>query len=115
MATTNSTRNTPLSKTPALSPLRVALSVIGLLFFFCFPVAAQPKKVPGIGYLSSLPRAAESSRIESFKRGLRELGYVEGKNIAIEYPWAEGKFDRLPELAAELLPNVLARADKIFR
>jgi hypothetical protein len=73
MATTNSTRNTLLIKTPALSPLLVALSVIGaLLFALCSPVAAQPKKVPAIGYLSSLPRAAESSRIESLKRGLRD-------------------------------------------
>jgi putative tryptophan/tyrosine transport system substrate-binding protein len=67
-------------------------------------------KVPLIGYLSSLPRSAESGRIESFRRGLRELNYTEGKDLRIEYRWAEGKFDRLPTLAADLLrlrPDVI--------
>jgi ABC-type uncharacterized transport system substrate-binding protein len=70
-----------------------------------WPVAAiaqQPEKIPKIGYLS--PRSATlRERDESFRQGLRELGYVEGKNIIIEYRFAEGKFDRLPELAAELV------------
>jgi putative ABC transport system substrate-binding protein len=70
-----------------------------------WPVAAiaqQPEKIPKIGYLS--PRSATlRERDESFRQGLRELGYVEGKNIVIEYRFAEGKFDRLPELAAELV------------
>jgi putative ABC transport system substrate-binding protein len=66
-------------------------------------VLAQGSKVPLMGYLSSLPRAAENVRIESFRRGLRERGYSEGENLRIEYRWAEGKFDRLPGLAAELV------------
>jgi putative ABC transport system substrate-binding protein len=70
-----------------------------------WPIAAmaqQPEKIPRIGYLS--PRSATlRERDESFRQGLRELGYVEGKNIVIEYRFAEGKFDRLPELAAELV------------
>ncbi len=63
--------------------------------------AQQPKKVPRIGYLSA--RSGPESRDESFRQGLRELGYVEGKNIVIESRYAEGKLDRLPALAAELV------------
>jgi putative ABC transport system substrate-binding protein len=55
--------------------------------------AQQPKKVTPIGYLVG-PSTAGSARYEAFRQGLRELGYVEGKNIVIEYRWAEGKFDR---------------------
>ena len=65
--------------------------------------AQQPNKVPRIGYLSALSRPADSYRSEAFRQGLRELGYVEGKNITIEYRYAEGKLDRLPDLAAELV------------
>ena len=65
--------------------------------------AQQPKKVPRIGYLSTRDSASESSRSEAIRLGLRELGYVEGQNIAIEYRYAEGKRDRAPELAAELV------------
>src|SRR5215475_14436023 len=65
--------------------------------------AQQPKKIPRIGYLSGASLSAISKRIEAFRQGLRELGYVEGKNIAIEWRWAEGKPDRLPDLAAELV------------
>ena len=65
--------------------------------------AQQPTKVPRIGYLSPTSPSASPTRIEAFRQGLRELGYVEGKNIVIEYRYAEGKFDRLPALAAELV------------
>ena len=65
--------------------------------------AQQPKKVPRIGYLSSLDPATESARAEAIRLALRELGYIEGQNIAIEYRYAEGKRDRAPELAAELV------------
>ena len=65
--------------------------------------AQQPKKVPRIGYLSSFDPASESARSEAIRLALRELGYIEGQNIAIEYRYAEGKLDRLPELAAELV------------
>ena len=65
--------------------------------------AQEPKKVPRIGYLSPLDPATESTRSEAFRLALRELGYIEGQNIAIEYRYAEGKLDRYPELAAELV------------
>jgi putative ABC transport system substrate-binding protein len=65
--------------------------------------AQQPKKVPRIGYLSNTDRAGESSRAEAIRLGLRELGYIEGQNIAIEYRYAEGKPDRRPALATELV------------
>src|SRR5207342_2553218 len=65
--------------------------------------AQQPAKVSRIGFLLGSPLSANSARVEAFRQGLRELGYVEGKNIVIEWRYAEGKFDRLPELAAELV------------
>jgi putative ABC transport system substrate-binding protein len=65
--------------------------------------AQQPKKVPRIGYLSSADPAADSARSEGVRLALRELGYIEGRNIAIEERYAEGKRDRAPELAAELV------------
>ncbi len=74
-----------------------------LFFALCVPAAAQPTKIPRIGFLSSLSPAVVSDRMESFRQGLRELGYVEGKNIAIEYRYAEGKLDHVPALAAELV------------
>jgi len=65
--------------------------------------AQQPKKVPRIGYLSSISPSSESARAEGIRLALRELGYIEGQNIAFEYRYAEGKRDRQPELAAELV------------
>jgi putative ABC transport system substrate-binding protein len=65
--------------------------------------AQQPEKVPRIGYLVSSDPATESARSEGIRLALRELGYIEGQNIAIEYRYAEGKNDRHPKLAAELV------------
>ena len=65
--------------------------------------AQQPTKVPRIGYLSGGDTASESTRSEAIRLALRELGYIEGQNIAVEYRYAEGKVDRFPELAAELV------------
>src|SRR5262245_8526435 len=63
-------------------------------------VEAQPKKVPRIGFLAA---TLQQHYVEAFQQGLRELGYVEGQNITIEYRFADGKFERLPDLAAELV------------
>jgi len=65
--------------------------------------AQQPKKISRIGYLSSSDPASESTRAEGIRLALRERGYIEGQNIAIEYRYSEGKRDRVPELAAELV------------
>ena len=66
-------------------------------------LAQQPKKIPRIGFLSATSLSTISARIEGFRQGLRELGYVEGKNIVIEWLSAEGKLDRVPALAVELV------------
>ena len=80
------------------------LALCALLFALGLPAQAQqPKKIPRIGYLSASSASFQSFRVEAFRQGLRELGYVEGKNIVIEYRYAEGKHDRLPTLAAELV------------
>ena len=65
--------------------------------------AQQPAKIPRIGFLAAVSLSANSARFEAFRQGLRELGYVEDKNIVIEWRYAEGKLDRLPALAAELV------------
>jgi ABC-type uncharacterized transport system substrate-binding protein len=80
------------------------LTLCAMLFALCFPAQAQQTtKIPRIGYLALASLAALSTRIELFRQGLRELGYVEGKNIIIEFRSAEGKLDRLPAVAAELV------------
>jgi putative ABC transport system substrate-binding protein len=65
--------------------------------------AQLQNKVPRIGYLSASSAAEASQRTEAFREGLRDLGYVDGKSIVVEFRYAEGKFDRLPSLAAELV------------
>ena len=65
--------------------------------------AQQPARIPRIGILIAPSASSFSARVEAFRRRLRELGYVEGKNIVIEYRYAEGKVERIPDLAAELV------------
>jgi len=65
--------------------------------------AQQPPKVSRIGYLGLSFPSANAARIEALQQGLRDLGYIEGKNIVFEWRWAEGKADRIPDLAAELV------------
>ena len=67
-------------------------------------VEAQPQaKVYRLGFLGGASPAGYAHLVEALRQGLHDLGYVEGKNLAIEYRWAEGKYDRLPDLAAELV------------
>jgi len=80
------------------------LALSTLLLALCFPAQAQqPKKVPRIGYLSNSDPVTESARGEAIRLALRDRGYIEGQNIATEYRYAEGKPDRYPKLAAELV------------
>jgi putative ABC transport system substrate-binding protein len=80
------------------------LTFCAMLFALCSSVEAQqPKKVSRIGYLGATDPAGESTRSEAIRLALRERGYIEGQNIATDYRYAEGKLDRLAELAAELV------------
>ncbi len=75
-----------------------------LLFALCGPTGAQqPVKAPTIGLLVGGSASSDAVRIEAFRQGLRELGYVDAKNIAVEYRYGEGKPDRLTELATGLV------------
>jgi ABC-type uncharacterized transport system substrate-binding protein len=81
-----------------------ALTLCAVLFALCLPIEAQqPNTVPRIGYLTAASRSTIPARIEAFRQGMRELGYVEDKNIVIEWRFGERKEDRLPALAAELV------------
>jgi len=77
--------------------------IIAFVIYVVAAEAQQPLKVPRIGYLSGSSLSVLADRIEAFRQGLREFGYVEGKNLVIEWRSAEGKIDRVPELAAELV------------
>jgi ABC-type uncharacterized transport system substrate-binding protein len=79
------------------------LCAVMLLAVAAIAEAQQPKKVPRIGYLAANPRSTSAARIEAFRQGLRELGYIEGKNIIIEWRFADANPDRLRTFAAELV------------
>jgi ABC-type uncharacterized transport system substrate-binding protein len=77
--------------------------LLGVVLAVAVAEAQQPKKIPRIGYLSSGDPAPDSTRSRAILLTLRELGYIEGQNIAIEFRYAEGRRDRLTDLAAELV------------
>jgi putative ABC transport system substrate-binding protein len=80
-----------------------SLALSTLLLAPCFPAhAQQPTTIPRIGYLGGAT-GSNTTRIEALRQGLRDLGHVEGKNLVVEYRYAEGKLDRVPALAAELV------------
>src|SRR6266540_2730245 len=89
----------------AMKKARVS-SILFVVVLFAVAIIAeaqQPKKVPRIGYLSNTDPPRESTRSEAIRLALRERGHIEGQNIAIEYRHSEGKLERAPELAAELV------------
>jgi putative tryptophan/tyrosine transport system substrate-binding protein len=96
--TSRKRRENPMSK----NVMRLALTAV--LFPLSFPAhAQQPVKIPRIGVLAGSSSSGESPRVEAFRQGLRDLGHVEGKSIAIEYRYANARFDKLPALADELI------------
>jgi putative ABC transport system substrate-binding protein len=84
---------------------RIFVRLLATILLTTAPLATvqQPKKTPRIGFLSSLAPAAVSDRTDAFRHGLRELGYIEGKNIQIDWRYAEGQAERLAKFAAELV------------
>ena len=81
-----------------------SLALSTMLFALCFSAEAQePRKIPRIGFLSASSRSTSGPLYAAFLEGLQQIGFVEGKNIIIDSRWADGKAERLPELAAELI------------
>jgi putative tryptophan/tyrosine transport system substrate-binding protein len=105
----------PVKNSITASPISTSLSsvrgnVLKTLILASFMLATvhlaeaqQPAKIPQIGFLSGQSATQVADNTNAFRKGLGDLGYIEGKNIAIEYRWAEGKIERLPDLAAELV------------
>src|SRR5262245_44640294 len=74
-----------------------------------WPIAAHAQQaMPVIGYIGTGSRESDAFRLPSFHQGLKETGYVEGRNVTIEYRWAEGRNDRLPALADDLVRRQVA-------
>jgi len=91
---------------------RELITVLGIAAVaWSLAARAQQPSMPGIGFCSPCSAGACPYMLDGLRRGLAETGYVEGRNVTIEYRWAEGRYDRLPELAAEL---VRRRVDVIF-
>jgi ABC-type uncharacterized transport system substrate-binding protein len=90
----------------------LCVAVCAMLFaLWSVAEAQQAKKVPRIGYLSGSDPKGAARGVEAFRQGLQDLGYIEGRNILIEYRHAEGKRDRFPSLATEL---VQLKVDVLF-
>ena len=94
----------PPTCTPPLARRRFLALVSGGLLAAPLASEAQPKAgVPRIGYLGNSSPSLESDLVDAFRQGLGEFGYTEGQNITLEYRWAEGKYDRFPDLVADLV------------
>ena len=80
----------------------------GAVVAWSFPARAQQSAMPMIGFLHSASSGTRREQVVAFQRGLNEVGFVEGRNVGIEYRWAENRYDRLPELAADLVRSRVA-------
>jgi putative ABC transport system substrate-binding protein len=87
---------------------RDVLAGLGAAAAWALPARAQAPAVPVIGYLAPESPGPFDSRLKAFREGLADVGYVEGRNLVIEYRWAEGRYDLLPALAADLVSQNVA-------
>ena len=98
---------------------REFFSVLGSAAAWPVVVQAQQPAMPVVGFLHSQGPKSNADRMRAFRQGLKEAGYAEGENVAIEYRWAENQFDRLPALAAELVSRkvaaIVANAPAVFQ
>ena len=83
-------------------------SISGAVAIWPLAARAQQPAMPVIGFLSGTTSAPFAHLVAAYRQGLREMGYAEGRNAAIEFRWAEGQYDRLPEMAADLVRRKVA-------
>src|SRR5689334_18146594 len=88
---------------PTRMKRRDLVQLLGGVMTAARALQAQQNVMPVIGFLGGEDSSALATRLAAFRHGLSETGYVEGQNVAVDYRWAEGRFDRLPELAADLV------------